>query len=176
MSWPRRLARAALVAGIVLETAVLGARELNHRRTRAYAFSLGQPVPTLVGYGLDFAAGPHAASGRCAIYRVVSNSCGYCEQEEPQWHQLAPALSAAGCKLLYVTPGLRDSPYELHPGPTPEVVWVPLDWAASVNIRITPTSFATNDGRIAWARQGMLGNAQWASLRALLNEWAYGRR
>src|SRR6185312_2846453 len=147
----------ALAGAAMIEIAVLAGGALNNWRARRYGLEAGAELPGLTGYGLDIAAGPRQLRAACTALRLVSRRCGFCGQEEPDWRRLAPMMNAKHCELVLLLPGLNAAPYYPRASRIPEIVWVPLDWARTVNLLVSPTTILTYKGRIRWVRQGGLG-------------------
>lgn len=162
------LIRTALVAGVLLEAAVLAGNGVNRWRMRNDAIESGLPLPGFEGYGLDFAKGPHRLATTCTIFRLVSRDCPFCSREEQQWQKMRRGIDSRGCRILILLPDLRQAPYYFRSSSVPEVIWVPLDWARAITLAITPTTIVEYRGRVVWAHQGGLDAAGFSSLRALI--------
>lgn len=164
------LCRAALIAATLLESFVLagGAIEGRLGRRSSAAVRSGQPMVALVGYGLNRESTPSAPHSGCTALRVVSKQCGFCREEEPEWRRLEPALSRKGCTLALLLPTLADAPYYGIADQIPEVVWVPLDWAAGNEVTVTPTTILRVGGRVIFSKGGELAPADDAAIRSLL--------
>jgi len=55
-----------------------------------------------------------------------------------------------------------------RPEANAQVLWIPLDWASSVDLIVTPTTIATYKGNVVWVREGEIDAKGFASLGARL--------
>lgn len=166
----RVIAHVLLTVTLASEVFVLAGGVVNRERAQRLAIHVGTPLQAPDGYGLDFSSGPRRIADGCVVYRFVGNRCGYCQQETPGWNRLEPEIARAGCNMVLILPGLNSAPYEELKAGAPEIIWLPLDWAASVRFRVTPSTVIAVQGRIAWAHQGSMAPQDWSTLRALLTQ------
>jgi len=140
------------------------------RRIARYGIEIGATLPSVTGYPLHYRSSFFAAADGCVIYRVVSGSCAACRLEEPLWRRATWAGAGAGCEIVLLTPDLEAAPYPA-PSLVPQIQWVPLDWARSVRLAMTPTTIATVNRQIVWAYQGELDPGHFAALERRLEQW-----
>lgn len=165
-----RCVRTLLVAAVLCEVGVLAGFLANHRRTQDCEIGAGDTAPALQGYGLDFTRGIYRPPAGCTVIRMVSSACGYCHREEPFWRRITPDLGSAHCTLVLVFPNLQDAPFFTRAAsPTPQIVWVPLSWARSLRMFVTPTTLLSYRGRVVWVKQGEMDSAAQSSLLSHLH-------
>lgn len=160
----RRALYGLLIAAAILECAVLADAAVYRMERAPHMLAVGEPLPALEGYGRNLSFGLHQASTGCVIYRFVSLHCPACGQEEPSWKR--PEIEAAthACETFILQVDLQNPSYYLGYTATTQILWVPLDWARSVNLTVTPTTILANAGRIAWVHEGELDQDQFAGL------------
>ena len=133
-------------------------------RYREYTKVQAREVPTVMGYGLDFAQGAHQIGEQCTVFRFVNRHCGFCDMEEPLWRSFESAPAHQRCDVVILLPSFGDAPYHASRGEGQEIIWVPLDFAEAINLMVTPTTFVMERGKIVWSRVGGLRPEDLASL------------
>lgn len=174
MTIARRILWALLAAAIMFECAVLALGAVYHSRRAPYFLAPGESLPALLGYGRDLNHGLHMATRQCAIYRFVSLHCPACGQEEPEWELPSVQAATRDCQIFILQIDLQNAPYYIGKTATQQIIWVPLDWAKSVRVTITPTTIVTVSGKIVWVDEGEIDAASLADLKARLRHLGSG--
>lgn len=99
-----RLVRLCLIASILLEVGAIAGRAYVRWIRSHSGVQVGMPLPPLIGYGLDYAAGTQGAISRCVVYRAVSHRCVACAREEPAWQHFLAQPIAKKCSFVILIP------------------------------------------------------------------------
>ncbi|HWG36095.1 MAG TPA: hypothetical protein VN690_00090 [Terriglobales bacterium] len=166
MKVARRLIRALLIASLSLEVAAISGNGLLGWRASRRSLAGAGLLPPVEGYRVNYGEGLYKAQQNCVVYRMVSQRCAACARKEPSWQSLLRSGISGRCEFVVLLPNLQVGSYYQTAAGAVLLAWVPLEWAKTVDIVETPTTIATERGRVIWSHEGEIASAEFPALAA----------